>query len=215
MNYLELVNSVLGRMREPAAATLVGETDSVILIVKDLVNDAKRSVEDAHTWNALRAEWDFDTVANQKLYPLVGAADNANIEYIYGESGAILRQRPLKDIKRLSAAGSSGNGSLWYAPNGRDSNGDMQIELYPVPTKVHSVTIGGFKRTPDLSADTDELMVPSKPVIYLALALAVRERGEVGGQTAGEIFGMANQFLSDAIAYDASTTDVDNIWMSV
>ena len=215
MNYLQAVNSVLSRMREPESATLVGETDSVVLIVKDLVNDAKRSVEDAHTWNALRAEWDFDTVVSQKLYPLVGAADNANIEYIYGESGAILRQRPLKEIKRLSAAGSSGNGSLFFAPNGRDANGDMQIELYPVPTKVHNVTIGGFKRTPDLVADTDELMVPNKPVIYLALALAVRERGEVGGQTASEIFGMANQFLSDAIAYDASATDVDNIWTSV
>ena len=215
MNYLELVNAVLGRMREPLSSTLVGETDSVILIVKDLVNDAKRSVEDAHTWNALRAEWDFDTVANQKLYPLVGAADNANVEYIFGESGVVIKPLPLREIKRRTAAGTSGNGSLFYAPNGRDGNRDMQLELYPVPIKVHNVMVGGFKRTPDLSVDTDELMVPSKPVVYLALALALRERGEVGGQTAAEVFGMANQYLSDAIAYDASATDVDNIWTSV
>jgi hypothetical protein len=215
MNYLELVNAVLGRMREPTSASLVGETDSVILLVKDLVNDAKRSVEDAHTWNALRSEWDFSTVVDQKLYSLEGAADNANIEYIFGESGVVIKPLPLREIKRRTAAGQTGTGSLFYAPNGRDVSGDMRVELYPAPTTVHPVTIGGFMRRPDLSADTDELLVPNKPVVYLALALALRERGEVGGQTAGEIFGMANQFLSDAIAYDASATDMDNIWTSV
>ena len=44
---------------------------------------------------------------------------------------------------------------------------------------------------------------------------AVLERGEVGGQTAAEIFQMANQFLMDAIALDSSLTDLDNVWMTV
>jgi hypothetical protein len=48
--------------------------------------------------------------------------------------------------------------------------------------------------------------------MYLAYALAVRERGEVGGQTAGEIFQMAAGYLSDAIARDAELNYLDDIW---
>jgi hypothetical protein len=45
--------------------------------------------------------------------------------------------------------------------------------------------------------------------------MAARERGEVGGQTAAELFALANVYLSDAIAWDASLNDLDNIWATV
>lgn len=216
MTYLDIVNGILTRMREDTVTTLAGETDTVVLIVADLVNDAKRTVEDSHTWNALREEWTFAEVSGQALYGLTGAGSYASIEYIFGDNGAELRQRKLVEIKRKKAQGASGNGGLYYAPNGKDSNRDMQLELYPTPTSsTVTYTAGGFKRQDELSGDEDYLLVPHKPVMYYALALAARERGEVGGQTAAELFAMANQFLSDAIAYDASTTDLDNIWMSV
>ena len=75
--------------------------------------------------------------------------------------------------------------------------------------------MGGFKRQGELTEDGQHMLVPNKPVLYYALALAARERGEVGGQSSAELFSMANQFLSDAIAYDASNTELDNIWMTV
>ena len=51
MTYLELVNDVLVRLREPVVTT-VSETTYSALIGK-FVNDAKRSIEDAFAWNVL------------------------------------------------------------------------------------------------------------------------------------------------------------------
>lgn len=216
MTYLELVNGVLTRMREDTVLTLAGETDPVVLIVADLVNDAKRTVEDSHTWNALRNEWTFTEVAGQALYGLTGAGQYASVEYIFGDNGSELKQRQLVDIKRKKAAGASGNGGLYWAPNGKDVNRDLQLELYPTPTtSTVTYTVGGFKRQGELTANDEQMLVPNKPVLYYALALAARERGEVGGQSSAELFQMANQFLSDAIAYDASNNELDNIWMTV
>jgi hypothetical protein len=45
--------------------------------------------------------------------------------------------------------------------------------------------------------------------------MAARERGEVGGQTATELFSLAGVYLSDAIAHDAALNDLDNIWTTV
>ena len=215
MTYLELVNGVLTRMREDTVLTLNGETDPVVLIVADLVNDAKRTVEDSNTWNALRYEWNFASASGQALYGLTDAGQYASIEYIFGDDGSELRQERLVDIKRKKSKGVSGNGTQYYAANGKDANRDLQIELFPVPTSAVDFTVGGFKRQGELTSDGDHMLVPNKPVLYYALALAARERGEVGGQSSAELFQMANQFLSDAIAYDASNTELDNIWMTV
>ena len=51
MTYLELVNDVLIRLREAEVET-VSQTDYSKLIGK-FVNDAKRQVEDAYSWNVL------------------------------------------------------------------------------------------------------------------------------------------------------------------
>ena len=216
MTYLQLVNGVLTRMREDTIASTVGSPDVVAQIVIDLVNDAKRLVEDAHTWNALRDEWSFTESSGQSLYSLLGAGDYAKLEYVYGDDGSELTQRQLKDIKLKKARGITANRSVYYAVNGRDANGDVRLELYPTPTgNAVTYTVGGFKRQADLSADDDVLLVPSKPVLYYALAMAARERGEVGGQTAAELFALASAYLSDAVAWDCSNTDLDNIWTTV
>ena len=49
MTYLELVNNVLTRLREPMITSVDKSEDAVVNIVKNLVNDAKRHVEMAHS----------------------------------------------------------------------------------------------------------------------------------------------------------------------
>ncbi len=55
-----------------------------------------------------------------------------------------------------------------------------------------------------MSSDADILSVPTNPVLQLAYAMALRERGETGGQSAVEQFSIASTALSDAIAFDAN-----------
>ncbi len=52
MTYLNLVNNVLRRLREEEVTSVQGSTYSKM--VGDFVNDAKRMVEDAWDWSALR-----------------------------------------------------------------------------------------------------------------------------------------------------------------
>ena len=68
---LELTNSVLKRLRESEVATYNESTISTL--ISDLVNEAKRKVEDAWDWNALRTTVTVTTAAGTSQYALTGA----------------------------------------------------------------------------------------------------------------------------------------------
>ena len=214
MNYLQLVNGVLMRMREDTVTT-VASSDPVVAIVAAHVNDAKRLVEDANLWNAERHEWTIPAVVGQDTYSLTDSGESAHIDYFLGDDGSEPAELRLQDMKRKKAQGSATGPCQYYSPNGLDSNQDVKVELYPASTAAVTYTVGGYRRLPDMVADNDKLIIPSKPVLYLALAMSARERGEVGGQTAAEIFTLADNYLSDAIAIDAGLNYLDNIWMTV
>jgi hypothetical protein len=59
------------------------------------------------------------------------------------------------------------------------------------------------------------LKVPYNPVVQLAFAMALRERGETGGQSASEQFAVADTILSDAIAFDANKYQEDTTYVAV
>jgi hypothetical protein len=102
-----------------------------------------------------------------------------------------------------------------WAWEGTDDSGNIMMRLDPAPKGVYPVTVLGWRVLPDLKRDTDILRLPDQPVLYYALALAARERGEVGGQTAQEIFAMAQQYITDAIALDATLSPTEFIWEAV
>lgn len=214
MTYLELVNRVLRLLREPTVSTVVGNDDVVADIVSVFVNDAKRQVENAHTWNALRYQWDVTVAANADLVSLPGSQNWANVEQVLDSSGIELRNRNLSELRKLKAAGGSTGGSLFWAVDGVDASRDVRLRVYPEQASTVDLEVHGYKRQADLASDDDQLLVPHQPVVYYALALAARERGEVGGQTASEIFGMANTYLSDAIAHDVSLNSLEYDWYS-
>ena len=89
------------------------------------------------------------------------------------------------------------------------------IRFDHIPNDAWPVQVLGWRSLPDLKDDTDMLRVPDQPVLYYALALAARERGEVGGQTAAELFTMAQNYISDAIALDANLSPTEMTWAVV
>lgn len=211
MTYLEIVNKVLRLSREDEI-TGVSETDDVYaLLVCDFVNDAKRYVEEAHNWNSLRTEWAITTANGTASYPLTNAGKHAKIEYILGNKYEV-RNAPLKVINREANINAGTGEPTKWATNGVDASNDVQIKFYPTPDAVYNFTVYGYEPQADLALDADVLTIPDQPVVYRALALALRERGEVGGQTAAEVFMLADQHLSDAIARDADMSSYDYIW---
>ena len=210
MTYLELVNGVLTRLREPLAITTKQSEDPVINLAKDFVNDAKRHVEMTHRWNATRKQWVFSTSKGQANYILPSTSSGCIVSKVMLD-GNHLHQWDLKSVVDNPKPGTP----YRYAFDGTDDTGNLSIRFDKIPDKQHSVDVLGWRSLPDLKDDDDYLRIPAQPVLYYALSLAARERGEVGGQTATELFGMAQQYISDAIAIDANHSPTEFMWVAV
>lgn len=211
MTYLEIVNKVLRLLRENTVSTLQGQSDVVVNLVSELVNDAKRQCEEAHNWNQLRQEWEITTIADTDTYSLTNASKYAKIEHIV-DSGVVLKNVPLIEINKKKSLNMTSGRPLRWSVSGVDANNDVSLKFFPIPDQEYTFTVYGFERQGDLVADDDAIKIPEQPVVYLAYALAARERGEVGGQAAIEIFSMASKYLSDAIARDADMASHDFVW---
>jgi hypothetical protein len=67
----------------------------------------------------------------------------------------------------------------------------------------------------DLSVDADELLIQSDAVIAGAYARAIAERGEDGGMSSSEAYGLFKGILSDQIAIEASRQFENSEWVAV
>ena len=203
MTYLNLVNNVLRRLREEEVSSVQSSTYSKM--AGDFVNDAKRIVEDAWDWSALRTTLTITTTDDIFNYVLTGSQNRIKeLNVINDTSNIIMEYRPAKYFDEQYLVQDPVKGSpKFFTYNGIDSDGDTQIDVYPKPDGVYTLRFNCVLRGADLSADADDLLVPAMPVTHLAVALLARERGETGGTSAPEYFQIANQFLSDAIALDA------------
>lgn len=212
MTYLNLVNNVLRRLREEEVASV--STSTYSKMVGDFVNDAKRMVEDAWDWSALRTTLTITTTDDVFNYVLTGSQnrikalnvinDTSNLFMEY-KTATFFDEAYLISEPRKSAP-------TYYTYNGVDSSGDTQIDIYPTPDAAYTIRFNCVKREADLSADGDEMAIPSMPVIHLAIALLARERGETGGTSAPEYFAIADKYLSDAIALDAQKHPEETIF---
>jgi hypothetical protein len=211
MTYLELVNGVLTRLREPTITSVNKSEDAVVNIVKNLVNDAKRHVEMAHSWNATRNVWQFATEQGRPSYILENTSGGCRISTVMVE-GNHIHQWDLRTLLHKS----NKTGLMYrYAYDGTDNQGNISIRFDPLPEEGVVIDVLGHRVLPDLKSDGDDLRLPDQPVLYYALALAARERGEVGGQTATELFNMAQQYISDAISLDGNLSPTEMTWAVV
>jgi len=215
MNYLDVVNNVLRRIREDVVLSVSSSTYSEM--IGALVNDAKRSVEQAWDWEALRRKITVNTVASTGTYSLTGSNDDCKIIQVLDTSNnRTLVFQSRQWIEQQKNTGSSTEGEpMYYCAAGIDSNGDVEVMLYPTPDDAYVITFEGIYRQDDLEQDTDNMLVPWSPVVQLSVALATRERGETGGTSAAEYFAIADKFLSDAIALDANRRSDELIFRTV
>ena len=215
MTYLQLVNAVLRKLREEQVTT-IAESDYSQLI-GDLVNDAKRLVEDSWDWTALRSTKAITTTAGTPTYSLTDFGQRSKVLYVHNETqNSIVRQESLQRIREMNLGTDSATGVInSYALSGIDGNGDLQITFHQIPNSAVSITVYGVKRPVDLVNDTDELLVPSQPVVQWAYSYALRERGETGGDSGAEQAIFAKNDLATAISLDAGQHPEELLWTTV
>ena len=215
MTYLNLMNSVLRRLREEETTSVTSTT--YVKMVGDFINDAKTLVGQAADWSALRETLTISTTASDNTYSLTGGGDNIKVMSMLNDTENCFMEYQTKDWfnEQLYISSAAESAPRYFTYNGLDSSGDTQILVGPTPDAVYSIRVDTVKRQADLSANDDVLLIPAQPVIHLAVALLARERGETGGTSTAEYFTIANQYLSDAIAIDAAKHPEEMVFRTI
>lgn len=202
--YLEMVNEVLIRLREPEV-TSVSDNGYSKLIGK-FINDSKRQVEDAWAWNALTETLTATTAANIFSYVIEGSGTRFRIIDVLNDTeNFALRYGETKRMNEWFLMANPEHGSPQYFNfNGTDSNGDTLVDFYPIPDGVYNIRINLIKSQVPLAANSDTPLVPSEPIIFLAYAKALTERGEDGGLASSEAYQLFKSSLADFVAIEAN-----------
>ena len=214
-NYLELTNDVLIRLREPEASSV--SDNAYVKLISRYINDSKRQVEDAYNWNALSETLSADTSADLFNYALDGTGQRFRvIDVLNDTSNFVMRNANTRWMNEQFLLATPARGApLYYNFNGTNSDGDTQVDLYPIPDGVYNIRFNVIRPQVELVSNSDKLLVPHEPVILGALARAQAERGEDGGVQSAETYALFKQSLSDAISLESSRYVEESEWISV
>ena len=216
MTYLQIVNSILVRLREPTVST-VG-LDAYSTLIGKFVNDAKRQVEDAYDWNVLGQEKTITTTSGTYVYSLTGAGQKFRVssDPLNTTSNVVMRNISVSDMRqKQNFTPIVTNIPAQYCFEGVDGNGDAQVQLYGRPNGVY--TIKFFLTIPQatLASDNTSILVPDAVVEQNAYARALVERGEDGGLSSSEAYNLYRSMLSDYISLESTRFPENQEFVSV
>ena len=213
--YLEMINDVLIRLREAEVAT--STTNDYSKLIGKFINDAKRYVEDAYDWTALETTKTVTTSNGVYNYTITGAGLRFRTKRVLSQESdwflSIENPNKMEEYLRNNTLQTGAPDRFCY--KGADSNGDGKVLFFPVPNGVYNIDFDLIVPQAELSSDSTVISVPDLPVILRAYAMAIRERGEDGGISASESFGVAQQTLADYIAIEQGHNGDGTTWDSV
>jgi len=215
MTYIDIVNNILRRLRERTVSAVSESAYSSLIGI--LVNDAKQEIEQSWNWSALRTTLTVTTSTGVFNYELNGTQNNFTVLDVVNDTGNwFLSYKTAHEFNNLFLNQDPARGQpRYYSFNGVSNDGDTLVDLYPIPDNTYAIRFNVVTRTNDLSDNADTLLIPAQPVIMLAYAKAVEERGEDGGASAAMAFSTAQRSLSDAIALDAVKHPEEVVWYTV
>jgi len=213
MTFLELVNSVLVRLREERVSTVYENEYSTL--ISNLVNVAKSDVENSYNWEALRKTVTLITAPGTFHYELLNTTTNIRTLDVYNYTNKNwLNMRTTEWMDRAFAVADVTTGSpSVYSWNGVSSTGNMEVDLYPIPNTIQTLRFNMTSPQPPLKIDADPLFVPAMLVVENAVARAIEERGEDGGSSNQQQ--RYQNMLADFISMEASRKPMETVWRSV
>jgi hypothetical protein len=204
MTFLQLINNVLIRLRETQVSTNTETAYSTLIGL--FVNDAKRQIEDAFSWNVLGQTVTVTTVAATYVYSLTGVGQKFQVQDVINTTSNVGMQNiSFVEMNRYQNLVPTTNGiPQYYAFDGVDGNGDTKVVLYPRPDGVFSIPFSVTVPQATLAADGTSVLVPDSLVVQNAYARALVERGEDGGLNSSEAYQLYRSMLSDQIALEGT-----------
>jgi hypothetical protein len=211
--YLDTVNNVLRRLREPTVQSVDDTPYSSMIGV--LVNDAKREVEDANDWNSLSSTVTVSTVAGTYNYTLTGAGTRFRvIDVVNDTSNVVVNYAPTSWMTQqfLFTSSTDRGTPMYYNFNGVDTNGDTQVDLFERPDGVYSLRFNLIVPQADLTNNSSRVLVPAHLVAMLAYAKAIAERGEDGGNLSSEAYALFKNALANEVAIERNRYSEEMNW---
>jgi hypothetical protein len=226
---LQLINEVGKNVRRSLGSTYTASNfDSLHdpVVMTQFINMAKAEVEDAWDWERLITRVAFTTVANQHEYDttLGGAELTAGST---NDRSRILRRKPDQALEFWRVESGRQERMRWMdSGQARQlketetdavqrplhvsayQNGDGLTILFPfAPAGALPYAFNAIVPQDDLSADSDTLTVPWRPVVLRATTLALAERGEELGINLDLIERQYDSAISHAIGQEMGLED--------
>jgi hypothetical protein len=211
MTYLEIVNSVLVRLREQEVSTI--NENSYSNLISKLVNVVKREIDTSYNWSGYRTTFTLTTADDVFNYVLTGFGTTSKVLHVYNDTDdTTMRLKEGQWFDRaFRMSGTAQKGSpQYYNFNGVDSNGDLGVDVYPIPDKVYELRFNVVQDQTDLSTDSEVVTFNSPIIIEGVLSRAISERGEDGGSQDQEH--RYRNLLSDAISREVDLRLNESTW---
>jgi hypothetical protein len=215
--YLDLVNDVLVRMREPEVTTVAENT--VSNLVGKYINDAKRQVSDAYDWDAFNTPITVPTVSGQSQgYVITGAGVRFKTMDVINTT-SFYQMQPLShtnyDSFYYTTPTPTSGLPMYYTMQGVNSNGDMKVNFWPVPDAVYNIRFSLIVPEADFTTDTSTTLLAREPIVLGAFARALVERGEDGGLSSSEAYALYKSCLSDLISLELARSPENDSFEAV
>jgi hypothetical protein len=204
MTYLQLINDVLVRLRETQVSSSNETTYSAL--IGRFVNDAKRQIEDAFSWNVLGQTVTITTTPGTYIYSMTGAGQKFQVMDALNVTANVgLQNISFVEMNRFQNLVPAISGiPEYYAFDGVDGNGDTKVVLYDRPDNVYTIPFALTVPQAPLTSDSTVVMVPDVLVVQNAYARALVERGEDGGLNSSEAYQLYRGMLADYIALEST-----------
>jgi hypothetical protein len=204
MTYLQLINDVLVRLRETQVSSS-NETAYSTLIGR-FVNDAKRQIEDAFSWNVLGQTVTITTTPGTYVYSLTGAGQKFQVMDALNTTANVgLQNISFVQMNRFQNLVPAISGiPEYYSFDGVDGNGDTKVVLYARPDNVYTIPFALTVPQAPLTSDNTLVLVSDALVVQNAYARALVERGEDGGLNSSEAYNLYRGMLADQIALEGT-----------
>ena len=215
MTYLQLVNAILRRMRDTEVTTWDESTYSKM--VGDYINDSIDIVQNAWNWSQLIVELSPTTTTSQRTMIIDGIGELGQIYQILNASPQTRLMGKTRGWmqEQIRLAGTANGSPSTWAFNSQETDGDMTIDLNPIPDDTYTLRVLCKKHQAAMSADATVLLIPDQPVIQQALAFLLEERGDTGGSNNMTQQGRADRVLADYVGLDQQRHPELLIWVDV
>jgi len=154
---------------------------------RDYLNLIGKDIQSREQWNWLFTSSTFATVASTQTYSL--ASDVLTpLSFRNETENHVIIIKSTQDVDAADPDASITGDPRWAAINGIDSNGAIQVSLYPIPDGVDTIAYRYYRQIPEFTEanDADSLdqyypLVIQPALIYGISSLYRQEKGDDQG----------------------------------